>query len=293
MPYVTFQRIPNMEAPTDEGIRVAAALAALRECNDAMIQITPDNAADVVSHIRALLFFPKARDDILSGLTEQRAEILSTNRREVLQWVFIRDNDLKVFSYIIARHLQMTFNAFSILFRTPRAKELVQQRFVVQMFDDWRLLDAERTSCAKTVDEMLEIYATQKSPLAISLSGSSDEEIIPLEEMPKDSPEEVHPLVVPASIIGDVVMEERQGEDLGVQPSCAMSTTPALIFRGTSRCSYRQMGRQSPVETRSRAHRHMEEKGRGSTEDEGIIKPPVEDSGPQKPPQKRRRGKKY
>ena len=172
MPFVTFQRIPDLAAGSDEGSIVSAALASLRSFNDSEAEINPRQFREILEHIDSLLFIPKLRDEVLDDQQSQREEILSNNRKNVLQYIFIRDNDLNVFSYIIARHLQTVFNAFPILFEQPKLKEYIIQEFLKRRFNDWDLNARQKSYCEAKIHQILAIYATTAASL-LELSVTS------------------------------------------------------------------------------------------------------------------------
>lgn len=174
MPFVTFQRIPDLEASADEGIRVSAALTCLRKLNDSGEKVQEKDLASILAHIITLLFLPKIDQGTLMELEKQKQEILGNNRKNILQHIFIRDNDLNVFSYIIARHLHTVFNAFPILFEQPGLKEKIQEEFIKNMLDGWELEKAEKKHCEKMIGKVLAIYtAPPSSQLDLSLTDMS------------------------------------------------------------------------------------------------------------------------
>jgi hypothetical protein len=179
MPFVTFQRMPDLGAPADEGVRVSQALSFLRTLNDSKTEITGTEFPDILKHIDTLLFLPKIDPKTLDGLDEQKQEILGNNRKNILQLIFIRDNDLNVFSYIIARHLHTVFSAFPMLFEKQSLKNEIQKAFSERMFNFWQLNSVETKKCEEIIGTVLAIYTTP-SALNLDISLTDDMSFSPI-----------------------------------------------------------------------------------------------------------------
>ena len=173
MPYVTFQKISTMEADKGEGARISKALKKLRSYD--VQKITSIEIKDIVKNIEILLFLPKIENAaLLDSLKKEKMEKLAniTSRVNILQYLLIRDNDLNVFSYIVAKHLQTVFNAFPKLIENDDVKKTIIQKFMQKVFASWNLSKAEQNECTKRIDKLLIIYLAPIETLIVSVAES-------------------------------------------------------------------------------------------------------------------------
>ena len=179
--YVAFKKIPGQSASSSEGGDVRWSLYRLHNLASLQAQAKPnlDIVDDIVKDIDNLLFFPKIRDDnqaahieikeaisdamtkrlVADAVTREISDIVAkggkvtkalNNKKNKTEKEAIaaenkkdslRTNDLRVFCFVIARHLEIMSKTFEQLI-TP-LQDQIASKFIDKMIIDWGLQDQE------------------------------------------------------------------------------------------------------------------------------------------------------